>query len=754
MKWQRRARWGVAAFGIAFAIVVYAAIGERQTAAPAERPSRLDPRAILESAGAAFQQFQAARQDYVIEADRQMTYDDGSTKSMGVTIKVRQREGRDFVVSGREMLTRKNQEELEITGDVKLSASDGFVATTDRATFSDADATVRVPGPVSFHKGRMTGSSVGMTYNQNTDVVSLGEQARVTVTDEAGQAVTEFTSGSAILARVENYLALEGNVHALRGEQVLEADRGKALLSENDEVITFIELRGDARVAGGGAFDSMSARDIDLDYTDDGATLERVVLTGNGAVVMSSDDGESGRQFAGDSLEMAFAPDASLTRAAGRGNVRVDLPGAPGTPARSIKAQAFEATGEPGKDLTAARFNNQVEYREETGSRQAGGGQAASAPRVAHSNALRITLADAVVTDAVFTGSVKFEEQGLRASGAQGLYDPARGTLRLSGRDAGGAPRVADAQIEIDAVDAIDVTLEGRRMSATGTVKTLLLPRTAAAGARGQGAATAGRLPGLLQQGQAANVAADTLDYQGGAGTAVYSGNAMLWQGETAIRANVITLDQTRADLLAAGAARSNIVFDTGVSIGRAAEIRYDDAARTIAYVSPPPPKPVVPAAVSPVAPAPAGAIAPPPVAPTGAAAIAPSPLAPPPLAPLPGVPSQLSGPQGDLRAVRIEVILAKDASRVERLEAYTNVNVRLDTRVATGDRMTHFAEDERYVMTGIATVPVKIIEECRETSGRTVTFFKSTERIIVDGNEEVRTQSKRGGPCPAPPAR
>ena len=44
--------------------------------------------------------------------------------------------------------------------------------------------------------------------------------------------------------------------------------------------MTFIELRGNARVAGGGAFDSMSARDIDLDYTDDGVTLERVALRG------------------------------------------------------------------------------------------------------------------------------------------------------------------------------------------------------------------------------------------------------------------------------------------------------------------------------------------------------------------------------------------------------------------------------------------------------------------------------------------
>ena len=128
----------------------------------------------------------------------------------------------------------------------------------------------------------MTGSGVGMTYNQMTDVLTLADQARVVITDESGKAVNEFSSGSATLARLENYLALEDDVHALRGDQVLDADRGRALLSEDDEHITFIELRGDSQVAGGSAFESMTARDIDLDYTDDGATLERAQLTGNG----------------------------------------------------------------------------------------------------------------------------------------------------------------------------------------------------------------------------------------------------------------------------------------------------------------------------------------------------------------------------------------------------------------------------------------------------------------------------------------
>src|SRR3970282_105613 len=109
------------------------------------------------------------------------------------------------------------------------------------------------------------------------------------------------------------------------------------------------------------------------------------------------------------------------------------------------------------------------------------------------------------------------------------------------------------------------------------------------------------------------------------------------------------------------------------------------------------------------------------------------------------------SGPQGDLRARRIELLLAPTASRLERLETHADVNVRLHQRDAPGDRMPYHADDERCVMPGIATVPVRIVEECRETTGKIVTFFKSVDRVIVDGNEAVRTQSSRSGPCPQP---
>jgi lipopolysaccharide export system protein LptA len=236
-------------------------------------------------------------------------------------------------------------------------------------------------------------------------------------------------------------------------------------------------------------------------------------------------------------------------------------------------------------------------------------------------------------------------------------------------------------------------------------------------------------LPGLFKEEEAANVNADSLQYEGGAGKAVYKGGVRLWQGQTAIRADVITLDQDSGDLIALGAASSNLVLENGMSIGRAAEIRYDESARVIGYLS------HIPSAQ--------------PQGRRGAAAAPNQPVT-----ATPAVQALLSGPQGDLRADRIEVVLAQGASRVERLEAYTNVSARVDTRVATGGRLTYYADDERYVLVGASPVPVKVVDSCRETSGKTLTFFKTADRIIVDGNEEIRTQTKSGGPCSAPPAR
>jgi lipopolysaccharide export system protein LptA len=710
MRWQKRARLGIAIFGIVFAAIVYFAIRERVPQSTAPAPVRVDPTATVETSQGVLDRVSGAKLVFRVNFERNLTYENGASKLIGVRIDVREREGRDFVITAGEGQAGAKQQDLQLSGDVKMAASDGFVLSTRAATFNQVEGIVRASDQVTFSKGMMTGSGRGMTYDKNTDVLVILDQAQVRMADKGNNTTGQFNAGKATLARQENYLLLETAVHVLRGEQTLDAERVRATLTEDDERITFIELREKAEVVGGsGAFDSMSAGLIDLDYADDGQTLERVVLNGNGVVALKGQAGGPGRQMLADTLTLAFAPDGAVTSATGTGNVQMDLPATPDATGRHITARNLVATGAAGKGLTNARFTEDVQYREDA--------REGSAARVARSRELTVALDDDAVSGAVFQGQVKFEEQGLTASAAEARYEPGKGVLRLKGADQGGGPRVADdKQISIEA-NSIDVTLEGRKMIASGDVKTVL---------QGQS-----KTPGLLKQGQPANVSAAELQYEGVAGRALYTGNAQLWQGDTAIRGDTVTIDQENGNLSATGNARSTLVFGGEGSIGRAEDIRYEDASRQVTYVGR---KPQLTGAT------------------TGNTAQEPAPDS---AAPKPvekAAPAQLSGPQGNLTAHRIVVHLAKSESRMERLEAFDDISLRLDTRLATSSRVTYFAEDERYVLTGTPAVPVKVVDSCRETIGQTLIFFKATDRIIVDGNEERRTQTKTGGgPCAEP---
>jgi lipopolysaccharide export system protein LptA len=73
-------------------------------------------------------------------------------------------------------------------------------------------------------------------------------------------------------------------------------------------------------------------------------------------------------------------------------------------------------------------------------------------------------------------------------------------------------------------------------------------------------------------------------------------------------------------------------------------------------------------------------------------------------------------------------------------------VTLRDRNRKTTGNRLSYRSADESYVVSG---TPVTVVDECgRETVGRTLTFFQNTDRIIVDGNEQVRTTSKGKSNC------
>ena len=194
---------------------------------------------------------------------------------------------------------------------------------------------------------------------------------------------------------------------------------------------------------------------------------------------------------------------------------------------------------------------------------------------------------------------------------------------------------------------------------------------------------------------------ADRLDYDGDASNAIYTGDAQLWQGETPIKGDTIVLDdrdgqpdgrrERGSRLLLEQVNDKTKAKEQVKSVATAKDMVYDDSARRATY--------------------------------TGTA--------------------HLNGPEGDLSADKIELYLLESGSEVDRLEAYGNVKLRTpDGRRAAGNRLTYTAADERYVMPG---TPVTLEDEWGETTGKTLTFFRSTDRIIVDGNEQKRTETKRG---------
>ena len=117
-------------------------------------------------------------------------------------------------------------------------------------------------------------------------------------------------------------------------------------------------------------------------------------------------------------------------------------------------------------------------------------------------------------------------------------------------------------------------------------------------------------------------------------------------------------------------------MLDKGRTDGRANEIRYDEAERTVTYSS-------------------AGSSTPT----TGQGISAP-------LAQVSRTRTETCAPSGSRSSLRGE------ENGVERLEAYTRVTMVLGPRTATGGRLTYHAREERYVMSGSWRRPL-----CRSAS-------------------------------------
>jgi lipopolysaccharide transport protein LptA len=503
-----------------------------------------------------------------------------------------------------------------------------------------------------------------------------------------------------------------------RDGQDIEADAATAYLTLDEKQIQLMELRGRSRIAmakvAAGGLQELTGRDIDLNYADDGQSLEQVTLVGDTAVQLAGGASGAGRKLTADRIDVALAPDGATPVAmTARDSVVLTLPAERTLPERTVESDAMDSKGEPSRGLTQAQFRGNVEYRE----------RSASAAREASAAVLDVALEPGMAgfSDARFSRRVHFVDGEMTSDAAEARYDPGKGVLELSGSEpAVVRPRVVNNRLSVDAA-RIDIALAGPHVKAVGAVKSVVQPggkaqRPSEKPAPAGRTATQTRLPSMLRQDRPVNVTADTLEYDGGARKATYTGNAQLWQDETSLKGGTIVLDDETGDLTAGGNVTTVTMRDSVAgnqkqervrTVATASDFRYEEAGRRATY--------------------------------TGSA--------------------HMNSTDGDITAAKIELYLKPSGSAaggggiglggddLERAEAYDEVTLRDRNRTTTGSRLTYTTADQRYVITG---APVKVIDECRrETIGRTLTYLKSADTITIDGNEETRTQTKGRAQCP-----
>jgi lipopolysaccharide export system protein LptA len=351
--------------------------------------------------------------------------------------------------------------------------------------------------------------------------------------------------------------------------------------------------------------------------------------------------------------------------------VVVDLPATASGVGRRVTAASLQATGEPGKGLTQARFEGTPAF-EETPALNAAG---APRPVTGWADVLVLRLAGRLdaIDRAEFQGRANVRSGDARGVAELIQYDEPQRLLRLlpASKASKAVGRLETADITVDG-RAIDASLDSDNIVATGAVTTQMRPRA-------EKRLTTG---GSLFTGDAPiNGAAETFRYTKSSGLATYEGtattSARLWQGQSELSAQHIALTDTSRNVSARVGVDS--IFwvepkpgDTGAAAlkryrSRADTLSYDEARRTAVY--------------------------------TGTLVI-------------------LTSEDGDIEAPRISVTLAPDTRRVQSLTADGDGLVFATFAggyEAVGERLTYDASTETHTLFG---KPARVKEPNRPAAG------------------------------------
>lgn len=551
------------------------------------------------------------------------------------------------------------RERAAFKGNVELRTDDGFELDSDTLKYWGDKERAFTPDPVRFKRGALSGSAMALEYRTGSGVLIKGD-VRVRIENASGPP-TDVTSASATASREERFVTFTDAVVVRQGTRELKS----------------ASLRLDTSADMDAVERATAIGDVDL-------------LSGAGDPVPGSAAPASGtKRLRSQRLEVVFRSKGILQDAVATGAASLEIEPGPSEPAERRRVSGprlrfdFDAEGRllslHGPRGTSPRSG--ARDRSLLVSEPLTPG--ALAARRVESDAFVASLdpVTGAVRDAVFEGSVVFNEPGRKAWAGHSGFDAATGTLLLT-RD----PRIVD-EAEGSELRGREIRIgtRTRAVTASGNVR-----HTVAGKGRGGAGLFGGQEPTLLT--------CRDFEYDPGTRTARYRENAFVRSGSDEVRAPLITLDEPgpgRRRMLATGGTTSVLhpraakgaSKEPAAVEARSREMQYEEEKHRIVY--------------------------------TGDVEIR----------------------QGDIltRSPEAIVLLTKDGETVDRLLAGEPVEVHQGVRRATGERGTYTPASETFVLTGEKVV---LYDVDRRLEGRILTFEVGSDRIRVDGREEARSEA------------
>jgi len=718
MRWQRSAR--VLALLIGLGCVVALLVYSRKRPVQRTVPTAVLTNPTVTSKGNKVVSFRfdvdAGKESLRVEADEQTEFADGrvrldhvhytATRPNGVVFDI----WADAAESQGKVVKGDQPGLIQLTGHVHTKSSDGLEVFTDSAVYDNVQGLATIPGKLTFTRGRLKGDGVGATYDRNRDVLWLQDQARVLrEPDQAGGGALEASAKSIGLARTDKYMNLIDHARVVQPERTLAADNASVHFTDDDRGAKAMELHGNARMQPGPAAQKdapdLQADEIALEFQDDGQTLRHAAMAGKARLVQVTEQGK--QTISAATIDITTAADGrTLTNLQARTGVEVLLPASGDNPDRTIRAPSLVTTGDEKVGLKTAVFDGGVTFIEKRAAVPARGGRGGGPPvdRTATCASLTLQLKGQLgaIQTAEFHQNVNFRDGDMKAGADLAVHDEAAGTLQLTpAKGSKSAPWVDDGSVRVDAL-WIQVDLGTHDLRAKDKVKAKMSPSKSASGAPT-------KTPGLFESDQPVYGSGTALKYVNASKNAEFAGEAAapanVYQpdGKNKIRAKErIAIEQDTGNLKASGDVESVFQLESSndaqsspkpggpasaakpanqaptPTTVRGRQMTYVDADRKALYTSDPA-KPVV-----------------------------------------------LNGPDGEVIAREIVLLLQKTERALQTLEATGEMSATFEAgREAVGDKLVYDAVTEEHVITG---KPMYFKNVQNDSGKNSCTLEKSTE--------------------------